>query len=45
MSSEAFYVEAVKHMEPIFEDPTYVGLQAILLCCSYSMLNPRRGSE
>src|SRR6478609_8781997 len=44
MSSEAFYIEAVKHMEAVFEDNTYVGLQAILLCCYYSMLNPSRGS-
>lgn len=44
MSSEAFYVEASKHMEDIFEDNTYAGLQAILLCCYYSLLNPARGS-
>ncbi len=44
MSSEAFYVEAAKHMEAVYEDNTYTGLQAILLCCYYSMLNPTRGS-
>lgn len=44
MSSEAFYVEASKHMEDIFDDNTYAGLQAILLCCYYSLLNPARGS-
>lgn len=44
MSSEAFYIEASKHMEDIFEDNTYAGLQAILLCCYYSLLNPARGS-
>lgn len=45
MSSEAFYVEASKHLEAVFEDRSYVGLQAILLCCYYSLLNPTRGSE
>lgn len=44
MSSEAFYVEASKHLEAVLEDRTYVGLQAILLCCYYSLLNPTRGS-
>ncbi|GHJ84615.1 hypothetical protein NliqN6_1017 [Naganishia liquefaciens] len=44
MSSEAFYVEASKHLEAVFEDRSYVGLQAILLCCYYSLLNPTRGS-
>jgi hypothetical protein len=44
MSSEAFYIEASKHLEAVFEDNSYVGLQAILLCCYYSMLNPSRGS-
>ncbi|KAJ9098545.1 hypothetical protein QFC19_006313 [Naganishia cerealis] len=44
MSSEAFYVEASKHLEAVFEDRTYIGLQAILLCCYYSLLNPTRGS-
>lgn len=45
MSSEAFYVEASKHLEAVFEDRSYVGLQAILLCCYYSLLNPTRGSK
>lgn len=45
MSSEAFYIEASKHLEAVFEDRSYVGLQAILLCCYYSLLNPTRGSE
>lgn len=45
MSSEAFYVEASKHLEAVFEDRSYVGLQAILLCCYYSLLNPTRGSR
>ena len=46
MSSEAFYLEAVKHLEATFEETdSLVGLQAILLFCYYSLLNPTRGSE
>ena len=46
MSSEAFYLEAVKHLEAVFEETdSLVGLQAILLFCYYSLLNPTRGSE
>lgn len=46
MSSEAFYLEAVKHTEAVFEENnSLIGLQAILLFCYYSLLNPTRGSE
>lgn len=46
MSSEAFYLEAVKHLEAVFEESdSLIGLQAILLFCYYSLLNPTRGSE
>ena len=46
MSSEAFYLEAVKHLEATFEETdSLVGLQAVLLFCYYSLLNPTRGSE
>ncbi|ORX37235.1 fungal-specific transcription factor domain-domain-containing protein [Kockovaella imperatae] len=42
--SEAFHAEAMKHLDAVFEEQTYVGLQAILLLVWYSLLNPDKGS-
>ncbi|WVN90538.1 uncharacterized protein L203_105775 [Cryptococcus depauperatus CBS 7841] len=42
--SEAFYAEAMKHLDAVFEEQSYVGLQAILLLIWYSLFNPDKGS-
>ncbi|WVQ65613.1 uncharacterized protein L199_003791 [Kwoniella botswanensis] len=42
--SEAFHAEAMKHLDAVFEEQSYVGLQAILLLVWYSLLNPDKGS-
>ena len=42
--SEAFHSEAMKHLDAVFEEQSYVGLQAILLLVWYSLLNPEKGS-
>ncbi|WWC62772.1 uncharacterized protein I303_105369 [Kwoniella dejecticola CBS 10117] len=42
--SEAFHSEAMKHLDAVFEEQSYVGLQAILLLVWYSLLNPDKGS-
>ncbi|WVQ73386.1 hypothetical protein IAR50_002957 [Cryptococcus sp. DSM 104548] len=42
--SEAFHAEAIKHLDAVFEEQSYVGLQAILLLVWYSLLNPDKGS-
>ncbi|WWC88553.1 uncharacterized protein L201_003464 [Kwoniella dendrophila CBS 6074] len=42
--SEAFHAEAMKHIDAVFEEQSYVGLQAILLLVWYSLLNPDKGS-
>ncbi|WVQ96491.1 hypothetical protein IAU59_003596 [Kwoniella sp. CBS 9459] len=42
--SETFHAEAMKHLDAVFEEQSYVGLQAILLLVWYSLLNPDKGS-
>ncbi|KAK4685133.1 hypothetical protein P7C73_g5030, partial [Tremellales sp. Uapishka_1] len=42
--SEAFHAEAMKHLDAVFEEQGYVGLQAILLLVWYALLNPDKGS-
>ncbi|OWZ73938.1 hypothetical protein AYX14_00664 [Cryptococcus neoformans] len=42
--SEAFHAEAMKHLDAVFEEQSYVSLQAILLLVWYSLLNPDKGS-
>ncbi|RXK40030.1 fungal specific transcription factor [Tremella mesenterica] len=42
--SEIFHAEAMKHLDAVFEEQSYVGLQAILLLVWYSLLNPEKGS-
>ncbi|WRT67942.1 uncharacterized protein IL334_004916 [Kwoniella shivajii] len=42
--SEAFHAEAMKHLDAVFEEQSYIGLQAILLLVWYSLLNPDKGS-
>lgn len=45
MSSEAFYIEALKYYDSVFEaTDSLMGLQAILLLCYYSLFNPTKGS-
>ena len=42
--SEAFHAEAMKHLDAVYDEQSYAGLQAILLLIWYALLNPDKGS-